>query len=155
MIREIGSRRNGGCLRGHPGARSVDGLRSKVLPTTAGADTKQLARFQIEAQVAAALHHPHIVPIFAVGCDQGVHYYAMQLIEGRSLAALLREERPNHEGDSTESGREPSSPLAAREAARLAIQAAEALEHAHALSACSTAISSRPICWSNRTAISG
>ena len=38
----------------------------------------------------AALHHPHIVPIFAVGCDRGVHYYAMQLIAGCSLADRLR-----------------------------------------------------------------
>jgi tetratricopeptide (TPR) repeat protein len=92
----------------------------KVLPVTTGLDAKQLARFRIEAQVMAALHHPHIVPIFAVGCDRGVHYYAMQLIEGRSLADRLRE---------------PGAPgrFAPREAARLAMQAAEALEHAHGL----------------------
>ena len=40
-------------------------------------------------QAAAHLHHPHIVPIFAVGCDQGVHYYAMQYIEGRTIAAVI------------------------------------------------------------------
>jgi len=61
----------------------------KVLASSCGIGTKQLARFQIEAQVAAALHHPHIVPIFAVGCTLGVHYYAMQLIEGHCLAELL------------------------------------------------------------------
>jgi len=60
-------------------------------------DAKQLARFQIEAQVAAALHHPHIVPIYSVGCDQGVHYYAMQLIEGRCLAEVLRDLRQQAE----------------------------------------------------------
>src|SRR5205814_1209989 len=49
--------------------------------------------FQIEAQVAAQLHHPHIVPIFAVGCEQGIHYYAMQFVEGRSLAAIIHELR--------------------------------------------------------------
>jgi eukaryotic-like serine/threonine-protein kinase len=65
----------------------------KVLPGGANADAKQLARFQIEVQVAALLHHSHIVPIFAVGCDRGVHYYAMQLIEGRSLAEELRDQR--------------------------------------------------------------
>jgi tetratricopeptide (TPR) repeat protein len=108
----------------------------KVLPTAAGVDTKQLARFQVETQIAAALHHPHIVPIFAVGCDQGVHYYAMQLVEGRCLAALLRERR---EGAKHESSVVPAISLdlegapAARAAARLMIQAAEALEHAHGL----------------------
>ena len=93
----------------------------KVLPAAGGADAQQLARFQIEAQVMAALHHPHIVPIFAVGCDRGVHYYAMQLIDGCSLADRLR----GHG-----SSRCRFSP---REAARLAMQAAEALEHAHGL----------------------
>jgi serine/threonine protein kinase len=108
----------------------------KVLPMAAGADTKQLARFQIEAQIAAALHHPNIVPIFAVGCDGGVHYYAMQLVEGRCLAAVLAQRRKKAEGISSEAidtKGESRAPLAAGEAARLAIQAAEALEHAHAL----------------------
>jgi eukaryotic-like serine/threonine-protein kinase len=94
----------------------------KVLPVNSGLGPKPLARFQIEAQVAALLNHPHIVPIFAVGCDQGIHYYAMRLIEGRSLAELLRE-RGNQRG---RGGRFPP-----REAASLAIQAAEALEVAH------------------------
>jgi serine/threonine protein kinase/tetratricopeptide (TPR) repeat protein len=107
----------------------------KVLPTAAGADTKQLARFQIEAQVAAALHHPHIVPIFAVGCDQGVHYYAMQLVEGRCLAAVLAERRQAEPVLSQRGSPacEPRGQIPPREAAGLAIQAAQALEHAHAL----------------------
>ncbi|MFO0917651.1 MAG: serine/threonine-protein kinase [Planctomycetaceae bacterium] len=61
----------------------------KVLPFTATMHPRQLQRFLNEAQAAALLHHPHIVPVFAVGCDRGVHYYAMQLIEGVSLAELL------------------------------------------------------------------
>ncbi len=91
----------------------------KVLPAGGAADARPLARFQVEARVMAALHHPHIVPIFAVGCDRGVHYYAMQLIEGCSLAERVRG-----------ADRDGPSP---REAARLAMQAAEALEHAHGL----------------------
>jgi serine/threonine protein kinase len=67
----------------------------KVLPFAAAIDPKQRQRFQIEAQAAAQLHHPHIVPIFAVGCDHGIHYYAMQFVEGRSLAAIIRELRAN------------------------------------------------------------
>jgi len=68
----------------------------KVLPFAAAIDPKQRQRFQIEAQAAAQLHHPHIVPIFNVGCDQGIHYYAMQFVEGRSLAAVLHELRHDH-----------------------------------------------------------
>ncbi len=70
----------------------------KVLPFSAAIDPKQRQRFQIEAQAAAQLHHPHIVPIFGVGCDRGIHYYAMQFVEGRSLAAILREARSENGG---------------------------------------------------------
>src|SRR5438552_1287023 len=34
--------------------------------------------------------HAEIVPVYAVGCERGVHYYAMQYIEGQSLATLIR-----------------------------------------------------------------
>ncbi len=61
----------------------------KVLPFAAAIDPRRIRRFQVEAQAAAQLHHPHIVAIFAVGCDRGVHYYAMQLIEGRTLAEII------------------------------------------------------------------
>jgi serine/threonine protein kinase len=61
----------------------------KVLPFAAGVDTRHLQRFRTEAEAAAHLHHSHIVPVFAVGSERGVHYYAMQLIEGQSLAALI------------------------------------------------------------------
>ncbi len=65
----------------------------KVLPFAATLDAKQLQRFKNEAQAAAQLHHTHIVPIYAVGCDRGVHYYAMQFIEGQTLAELIAERR--------------------------------------------------------------
>ncbi|WP_437205229.1 serine/threonine protein kinase [Planctomicrobium sp. SH664] len=61
----------------------------KVLPFAAALDSRQLQRFRNEAQAAAALHHPHIVPVYGVGCERGVHFYAMQLIEGQNLAALI------------------------------------------------------------------
>ena len=61
----------------------------KVLPFAAALDPQQLRRFQIEAQAAALLHHTNIVPIFSVGCERGVHYYAMQYIKGQTLASLI------------------------------------------------------------------
>jgi WD40 repeat protein/serine/threonine protein kinase len=65
----------------------------KVLPFAAALDSRQLQRFRIEAQAAAHLHHQHIVPVYGVGCERGVHYYAMQYIEGHTLAALIRQLR--------------------------------------------------------------
>jgi hypothetical protein len=65
----------------------------KVLPFAAAIGARQLQRFQLEAQAAAYLHHQHIVPVFAFGCERGVHYYAMQYIDGRSLADVIRELR--------------------------------------------------------------
>jgi serine/threonine protein kinase/WD40 repeat protein len=149
----------------------------KVLPFAAVLDPKHLRRFQSEARAAAGLHHPHIVPVYQVGSDRGVHYYAMQFIEGRTLADLIAERRRQEgafengggwaegrgsksaEWGSQEAGAattlvgrmshgntqpldprsaassppEALSPQAAlcREVARLGVQAAEALDHAH------------------------
>ena len=61
----------------------------KVLPFAATFDSRHLQRFKNEAQAAALLHHTHIVPIYAVGCERGVHFYAMQLIDGQSLAVVI------------------------------------------------------------------
>src|SRR6185312_347684 len=63
----------------------------KVLPFAATLDARHLQRFRNEAQAAAQLHHTNIVPVYAVGCERGVHYYAMQLIEGQNLADLMRQ----------------------------------------------------------------
>src|SRR5437588_701142 len=65
----------------------------KVLPFAAALDAKQLQRFKNEAQAAAHLHHTNIVPVYAVGCERGVHFYAMQFIEGQTVAGLIRELR--------------------------------------------------------------
>jgi eukaryotic-like serine/threonine-protein kinase len=161
----------------------------KVLPFAAALDPKQLQRFQNEAQAAAHLHHTNIVPVFGIGCERSVHFYAMQFIEGHTLADLIRELRqaagaegtteigpasspdgePSFEagvsrsgprlppcvppcpppllppaeacaaGASTRpaavllTGRPADGPGYYRAVARLGIQAAEALEHAHQL----------------------
>lgn len=65
----------------------------KILPFTAVLDPRQVARFQNEAQAAASLHHPNIVPVYGVGCERGVHYYSMQLIKGQTIAQLIRQLR--------------------------------------------------------------
>jgi serine/threonine protein kinase len=65
----------------------------KVLPFAATLDPRQLQRFQLEARAAACLHHTNIVPIHAVGTERGVPFYAMQFIEGQSIADLIRDLR--------------------------------------------------------------
>jgi serine/threonine protein kinase len=65
----------------------------KVLPFAAALDAKQLQRFKNEAQAAAHLHHQNIVPVYAVGVERGVHFYAMQLIEGQNLAQAIADLR--------------------------------------------------------------
>ncbi|MDA0659523.1 MAG: serine/threonine-protein kinase [Planctomycetota bacterium] len=65
----------------------------KVLPFAAVLDSRQIARFNNEAQAAAQLHHPNIVPVYAVGCERGVHYYSMQFIDGQSLDQVLRDRK--------------------------------------------------------------
>ncbi len=124
----------------------------KVLPFAAALDSRQLQRFKNEAQAAAHLHHTNIVPVFGVGCESGVHYYAMQFIEGKTLAQVIEDRGSRMEnrgskvetivdrqpGAETQQQRLPSSiphPRSSffRTAAQLGIQAAEAMEHAHQL----------------------
>jgi tetratricopeptide (TPR) repeat protein len=116
----------------------------KVLPFASALDARQLQRFRNEGQAAAQLHHSNIVPVYAVGCERGVHFYAMQLIEGQSLAALLQGLR-ELAGPGGAGGRAPAAATAAaastllsargpeyfRAVARLGVQAAEALDYAH------------------------
>ncbi len=68
----------------------------KVLPFAAVLDSRQIARFKHEAQAAAQLNHPNIVSVFAVGVERGVHYYAMQLIDGQPLDRALTELREKY-----------------------------------------------------------
>jgi serine/threonine protein kinase len=61
----------------------------KVLPLAAVLDPRHLQRFKNEALAAASLDHPNIVPVHAVGCERGVHFFAMRYVEGQSLAAVI------------------------------------------------------------------
>jgi serine/threonine protein kinase/WD40 repeat protein len=65
----------------------------KVLPTYALAVPSLLERFKREARAAARLHHTHIVPVFGVGEHEGIHYYAMQFIQGQPLDTVMNELR--------------------------------------------------------------
>lgn len=62
----------------------------KMLPFAAILDPNQIARFHTEAQAAASLHHPNIVPVYSVGYERGVHFYSMQYIDGQTMEALLQ-----------------------------------------------------------------
>jgi serine/threonine protein kinase len=88
LVREIG---RGGMGVVYEAEGPVPGLRVavKVLPKAAALDGRQLQRFKNEAQTAALLQHPHIVPVLDVGCDGDVHFYVMPLIDGHSLAEVL------------------------------------------------------------------
>jgi membrane-associated phospholipid phosphatase len=61
----------------------------KVLPSEALADSEKLQRFQSEARAIAAINHPNIVTIHGVETDRGVHFLAMELVEGETLRKLI------------------------------------------------------------------
>ena len=63
----------------------------KVLPGRVAGDRRALERFRREAKAAARLHHTNIVPVFEVGRDGEVAYYAMQFIQGQGLDEVIDE----------------------------------------------------------------
>ena len=63
----------------------------KVLPLHSLLNPTHLERFKREAKAAARLHHTNLVPVFGVGEDSGIHYFAMQFIQGQSLDTILGE----------------------------------------------------------------
>jgi serine/threonine protein kinase/Tfp pilus assembly protein PilF len=133
----------------------------KVLPLAAMMDPRHIQRFHNEARAAAGLHHSNIVPVFYVGCERGVHFYAMQFIDGMTLASVLRDlrqegrQRPEQRAAPLAGAEEATAPhvparpaetlveaalsterssnrqVYFRSVARLGVQAAEALDYAH------------------------
>ncbi|HBE68173.1 MAG TPA: serine/threonine protein kinase, partial [Planctomycetaceae bacterium] len=65
----------------------------KLLPMADLLDEKYVQRFRNEARAAASLEQPHIVPVYAIGHQQGIHYYAMRLIDGPSLDQRIDQHR--------------------------------------------------------------
>jgi len=119
----------------------------KVLPFASGLDEVRLQPFRNEAHAAAALHHTNIVPVYAVGSDRGVHYYAMQMIDGSTLAELIENMRRANSQDADQKSPNLNDTIArhstvlvssssARQryyqsVVRMVHQAAVAIQHAH------------------------
>ena len=61
----------------------------KLLPALFTKDTERLRRFEQEAQAASALNHPNIVTIYEIGEATAGHFIVMELIEGRTLRAMI------------------------------------------------------------------
>ena len=86
----------------------------KVLSSAFGLEPKTVQRFHREAEALAQIHHRNIVPIYHVGRDKGVYFYAMELVDGEDIQSTMRDREF-----------EPD------EAATLARDVADALECAH------------------------
>ncbi|MDA0657874.1 MAG: protein kinase [Planctomycetota bacterium] len=94
LLREIG--RGGMGVVYEARQKSLDRkVALKILPFASSLDHKTIERFQNEARAAAQLNHPNIVPVFFVGTERGVHFYAMQYIEGQSLRQVLDDRYEN------------------------------------------------------------
>jgi tRNA A-37 threonylcarbamoyl transferase component Bud32 len=78
------------------------------------ADQEDVRRFLSEAEAAAGLDHPGIVPVFESGEIDGQHFFSMGFVDGQSLAALLA-----------------AGPLTSRRAAELVVQVCDAVDYAH------------------------
>ena len=87
----------------------------KVLKDEFSNDAEFIKRFQVEAQSAASLSHPNIVSIYDVGDEDGLHYIVMEIIKGKTLKEIIKE-----------NGRLPWE-----EAVNIASQIASGLEQAH------------------------
>lgn len=66
----------------------------KILSASFASDPDALARFNREAQMSSAFSHPHAVTIYDFGDDNGLHYLAMEFVEGETLSSVLRREGP-------------------------------------------------------------
>src|SRR5882724_4193508 len=82
------------------------------------AGSEEISRFKREAEAAASLDHPNIVPIYEVGEQEEQHYFTMKLVEGHTLAQKSAECRVR-------------SAEWIRESAKLVATIARALHHAH------------------------
>ncbi|HXJ61507.1 MAG TPA: serine/threonine-protein kinase [Verrucomicrobiae bacterium] len=106
----------------------------KMITAGALATPEQVQRFRIEAEAAARLNHPNIVPLYEVGEHQGHYFYAMKLIEGGTCAEWRLQQTRGDRQKASEPGRF-SMPTQARArqfaAAGLLAKTARAVHYAH------------------------
>ena len=86
----------------------------KMILTGQLAGEDEVRRFYAEAEAAANLDHPGIVPIYDVGKHEGQHYFSMAFVDGQSLQDELAD-----------------GPLPPRQAAEMAVEIADAVHYAH------------------------
>jgi WD40 repeat protein len=82
----------------------------KVLPGHGAGDRKSQERFRREAKAAARLHHTNIVPVYEVGQEGDVSFYAMQLIQGQGLEQVIEELARFPQSDQKPDGHRPAAP---------------------------------------------
>src|SRR5215470_10369374 len=63
----------------------------KILPVDFSSDRNRMIRFNHEAMAAAALNHPNIAHIYEIGAAEGVHFIAMEYIDGHTLRFQMNE----------------------------------------------------------------
>lgn len=90
----------------------------KVLANRLAKNEVFLERFKREARAAASINHPGLIQVFDIGEQAGVHYYAMELVDGENLSERLKRDQQIPENEAIE----------------IVIHVAEALEEAHAQS---------------------
>src|SRR5438067_13588205 len=65
----------------------------KILPAEVAADRDRMRRFEQEATAAAALNHPHIAHIYEIGESEGIHFIAMEHIDGDTLRDKIHRDK--------------------------------------------------------------
>ncbi|HAK95691.1 MAG TPA: hypothetical protein DCM87_12010, partial [Planctomycetes bacterium] len=109
----------------------------KVLPAGIAADGRVLQRFMREARTAAKLSHPHIVSVYGMGIEADTPYFAMEYVEGETLAQMIAARREAPKGQTRDAvatpfGRASEGQLYYTRVAAAFAAVADALYHAHA-----------------------
>ena len=102
----------------------------KVLPAGIAADDKAFQRFMREAKTTAKLNHTNIVSVHGVGIEQNTPYYAMEFVEGETLAQVLAKVKEADETTETPFGKKGVLAFYSNLASAFA-DVADGLQHAH------------------------